>query len=210
MEDSPCRRQSLVMLIATCVLVVNVGCSGPPPSVISLNSSTAAQNQRFDEQLIGTWAAFIKEEPYVIITVTRDADVPKTYSFKMNDPEDPEGVAEDFGRMRLLSIGDCEFMELEYTMSQVAPANERVTVDGEPLRTLYNLWRVTRTRDALQVWGFENTQILETLPTSEIVPSVPQGKNMTIANCSTDDLQKFLLKNGSKMTRKAEDFKRFE
>ena len=201
----------MFILVATCVLIVNAGCSVPPYNIDSLKSSANPENQIFDELLIGSWEAFIKDEPYIFITVTREAGDSKNYTIKMHSVEDREGAAEWSGSMRLLRIGDCEFVELESTsLEDAPPEEERMTVDGEPLRTAYSLWRVTHSKDTIQVWGFGDKQILESLPKSEVVPAVPQGKNMTIANCSTDELQIFLLENGGKMTKKAEDFRRFE
>jgi hypothetical protein len=209
MQTPPRRERSIAILVATCVLIVNAGCN-EPYSIQSLESSANAKNQVFDELLIGTWAAFIKDEPYILLTVTRDTPNSKDYAIKMHDAEAGEGVAGCSGSMRLLRIGDYEFVELESTIPKDTPPEERMTVDGDPLRTAYSLWRITHRKDTLQVWGFEDKKILESLPKSEVVPSVPQGKNSTIANCSTDELQKFLLKNGGKMTKKAEDFKRCE
>lgn len=212
MEALTRSRHSTFILVVTSALIVNVGCSGPPHELRSVKSPANAKNQIFDEQLIGTWAAFTADddEPYMLISVTRQTGVPKSYIFKMNDPEDREGDADLSGRLRLLRIGGHEFVELESTIPEDAPADEKLPVDGRPFQTAYNLWRITRTKDALQVWGFKDRHILRSLPESEIIPAVPRGKNMTIANCSADQLQDFLLKNGDQMSKKAEDFKRYE
>jgi hypothetical protein len=209
MDDSPYPQKSLALSLASAFLIMS-GCADLPPSLLSLNSPTTDENQVFDKQLIGTWAASSERDPSIVLTVTRDAKAPQRYSLCMNDPKDPNGNAELTFGLRLLKIGSSEFVEVAETMPQDTPADQRLTVAGKPFHTGYFLWRVTRTQNAVQVWGFENPQIIESLPTAEMVPAVPAGKNDRIINCSAERLQQFLLKNGHHMTKHAGLFKRLQ
>lgn len=85
-----------------------------------------------------------------------------------------------------------------------------MTVDGEPLWNTYDLWRITHEADSVHAWGFKDRRILKQLPESEVVPVIPQGRNITIANCTTSQLQQFLAEQGGKMTRNSENFLRYD
>ena len=66
-------------------------------------------------------------------------------------------------RQGALRIGDHEFGRV-VAVFQDSPPEEQVKVDGHTLRNAYLLWRVTHAKDTLQIWGFEDKKILESLP----------------------------------------------
>ena len=209
MDESPYPKKPQVLLLASAFLIISVGCGDLPPPLLSLESPTTDENQVFDKQLIGTWVPSSERDPSMVLTVTQDVKDPQRYSLCVNDPQDPNGKAELTFGLRLLKLGRSEFVEIAETMPEDTPADQRLTVAGKPFQTGYFLWRVTRTQNAVQVWGFENPKIIESLPTAEMVPAVPAGKNDRIINCSADRLRQFLLKNADYMTKEAGAFKRY-
>lgn len=112
MEATHCQRRPLLCLGAVSVLIASAGCSRPD-FVFSVNSAADAANQRFEESLVGTWAAYTNDEAYVLVTVARAAEDSRDYVVRMNDPDNPDGLEDQWsGRMRLLRIGEFEFIEL--------------------------------------------------------------------------------------------------
>ena len=209
MQVPPRSRRSIVIFAVACVTTLNVGCT-QPDFINSVNSAADANNQVFEESLVGTWEASIKDEPDILVTVTRQSENSNGYAVKMHSPNGEKDDEEWFGSMRLIKIGDHQFIELETAIPEDAAPEERMTVNGKPIRAMYEVLRITHETDTLAVWGFADRHIAKGLPMSEMIPEVSQGKNTTIVTCSTDQLQKFLLENGGKMSKKAEDFKRLK
>lgn len=209
MEDSPYPRKPILFLLPSALLFMIVGCAELPPTLLSSNSPITDENQLFDATLIGTWAPSTEQDPHLVLTITRDVNVPKRYILSVSDPKDPDDKTKLMFGLRLFRVGSSKFVEIAETVPRDIPTDERLTVAGKPLRTAYFLWRVIRTQNAVQVLGFENTKIMEQLPAAEMVPAVPSGRNDRIINCSADRLRQFLLKNERHMTREAGAFKRY-
>ncbi len=156
---------------------------------------------------MGTWAFHFKDEPYCLITITRESENSRNYALEMREEKGNEQCS---ATIRLLRIGEDEFVELESTIPKDAPPEEKMTVDGKPLQAEYTLWRITYTKDTIRVWEFEDRKTLESLPVSNIVYAVPWDRKVTIANRSSDQLQKFLIENGDKMIDNVDELKRSE
>ena len=209
MDESPYPHKPQVLLLAPAFLIMSLGCGELPPTLLSFESPTTDENQVFDKQLIGNWVVSSDPDLNMVLTVTQDVKAPQRYRLCLNDPKDPNGKPELTFGLRLLKLGRTEFVEIAETMPEDTPADQRLTVAGKPFQTGYFLWRVTRSQNAVQVWGFKNPQIIESLPTAEMVPAVRSGTNDRIINCSTNQLRQFLLKNARYMTKEVGSFKRF-
>lgn len=178
------------------LLVLIAGCD----TVLQSTKSVAnAKNQRFSVSLVGNWALTpFKEEPDLVVTLTRKDVQSNDYIMAVRDETGVETCT-----LRLLEIGDYQFIETESTMPQ-----ER-TINGKPFQTAYNVYRITETKDTVQLWQFKDKDTLNTLPQSDVVlPNAKYAKKYTIADCSADLLRKFLLENGGKMTEKFGEFTR--
>lgn len=209
MDESLPPYKPQVLLLAPAFLIMSLGCGELPPTLLSFESPTTDENQVFDKQLIGNWVVSSERNFNMALTVTQDVKAPQRYRLCLNDPRDPNGRPESTFGLRLLKLGRTEFVEIAETMPGDTAADQRLTVAGKPLQTGYFLWKVTRSQNAVQVWGFEDPQIIESLPTAKMASAVPSGTNDRIINCSANQLRQFLQKNARYMTKEVGVFKRF-
>lgn len=190
---------------AGALLICIAGCDN---ELECTKSAANAENQRFTESLVGNWARTPFEDvPSRLTAVTRKDASSKDYTAKIRDEK---GILLGSFTLRLLEIGDYEFIETEFTMPKDAPKEELITIDGKPFQTSFAIWRITKTKDNIQLWEFKDKEILSRLPKAELVRPHAKVDKRTIADCPADLLRKFLLENGSKMTEKAVEFTRYE
>ncbi len=175
----------------------------------STRSVAGANDQRFTESLAGNWAVSpFKDEPERTVSIKRKDSRSSDYIAKVRDKK---GIVLASYTLRLLEIGDYEFIELEITMPEDTPKEQRDTINGKPLERVFLTWRFTKAKDTLRLWEFEDKTALNTLPQSEVVrPQAKDAKKSKLADCSTEVLRKFLVENGKQMTRKFVELTRYE